>query len=62
MSTDLYFAPAVRDTLIIAAIAIPLQIALGLAMALLVQTRFAGHAVSSTCAPCRSASPTSPPD
>lgn len=45
MTSDLHFVPAVRDTLVITAIAIPLQIALGLAMALLVQSRFAGHAI-----------------
>lgn len=45
MASDLYFAPAVRDTLLITAIAIPLQIALGLAMAMLVQTRFPGHTI-----------------
>ena len=45
MTSDLYFVPAVRDTLLITAIAIPLQIALGLAMAMLVQTRFAGHTI-----------------
>jgi multiple sugar transport system permease protein len=45
MGSDLYFVPAVRDTLLITAVAIPIQVALGLAMAMLVQTRFAGHAV-----------------
>ena len=45
MGADLYFVPAVRDTLLITAIAIPIQVALGLAMAMLVQTRFVGHAV-----------------
>src|SRR3989442_9963735 len=43
MSSDLYFGQAVRFTLIITAIAIPLQVALGLAIALLVNTRFRGH-------------------
>src|SRR3989441_4495844 len=43
MSSDLYFGQAVRFTLIITAIAIPLQGALGLAIALLVNTRFRGH-------------------
>ena len=45
MAADLHFAPAVRDTLLITAIAIPLQLALGLAMALLVHTRFRGHTI-----------------
>ena len=45
MTSDLYFEPAVRDTIVITAIAIPLQIALGLAMALLVHSRFAGHSI-----------------
>jgi len=45
MTSDLYFVPAVRDTIVITAIAIPLQIALGLAMALLVHSRFAGHSI-----------------
>ena len=45
MTSDLYFVPAVRDTIVIMVIAIPLQIALGLAMALLVQSRFAGHSI-----------------
>ena len=43
MSADLYFGQAVRYTLIIIAIAVPLQVALGLAIALLVNTRFRGH-------------------
>src|SRR5256712_6483984 len=43
MSSDLYFGQAVRFTLIITAIAIPLQVTLGLAIALLVNTRFRGH-------------------
>src|SRR3989475_7754180 len=45
MSNDLYFGQAVRFTLIITAIAVPLQVALGLAIALLVNTRFRGHTV-----------------
>src|SRR3989475_8652309 len=45
MSSDLYFGQAVRFTLIITAIAVPLQVALGLAIALLVNTRFRGHTV-----------------
>lgn len=40
---DLYFLPAIRFTLLITAIAVPLQVALGLAIALLVNTRFRGH-------------------
>src|SRR2546425_2336976 len=43
MNSDLYFGQAVRFTLIITAIAIPLQVTLGLAIALLVNTRFRGH-------------------
>lgn len=43
MSGDLYFRPAVRYTLIITALAVPLQVMLGLAIALLVNTRFRGH-------------------
>src|SRR5207247_1693592 len=36
---------AIRFTLIITAVAVPLQVALGLAIALLVNTRFRGHSV-----------------
>ncbi|MDQ7844377.1 MAG: sugar ABC transporter permease [Armatimonadota bacterium] len=43
MGADLYFAPAVRYTLLITALAVPLQVMLGLAIALLVNTRFLGH-------------------
>lgn len=42
---DPYFWPAVRYTLLITAIAIPLQLALALSIALLVHTRFPGHGV-----------------
>src|SRR2546427_9377009 len=45
LSGDLYFGQAVRFTLIITAIAVPLQVALGLAIALLVNTRFRGRTV-----------------
>ena len=40
---DLYFAPAVRYSILITAIAVPLQVALGLVIALLVNSRFPGH-------------------
>jgi len=43
MGADLYFAPAVRYTLLITALAVPIQVMLGLAIALLVNTRFPGH-------------------
>jgi len=43
MSADLYFSPAIRYTLLITALAVPLQVMLGLAIALLVNTRFRGH-------------------
>lgn len=43
MSGDLYFSSAVRYTLVITAIAVPLQVLLGLAIALLVNSRFPGH-------------------
>lgn len=43
LGTDLYFRPAIRYTLLITALAVPLQVALGLAIALLVNTRFRGH-------------------
>ncbi len=45
MSGDLYFRQAILYTLIITALAVPLQVALGLAIALLVNTRFKGHSV-----------------
>lgn len=45
MSGDLYFRQAILYTLTITAVAVPLQIALGLAIALLVNTRFKGHSV-----------------
>lgn len=44
MASDLYFWPAVRYTLLITATAVPLQLVLALCMALLVNTRFPGHA------------------
>jgi len=44
MSADLYFRQAILYTLIITAIAVPLQVMLGLAVALLVNSRFRGHA------------------
>lgn len=43
MSADLYFRDAIRFTLLITAIAVPLQVMLGLAVALLVNSRFRGH-------------------
>ncbi len=45
MTGDLYFRQAVLFTLIITAVAVPLQVALGLAVALLINTRFKGHSV-----------------
>jgi len=45
MGADLYFRHAIFDTLVITAVAVPLQVILGLAIALLVNTRFAGHSV-----------------
>jgi len=45
MGGDLYFAPAVRYSILITAIAVPLQLALGLAIALLVNSRFRGHSL-----------------
>jgi multiple sugar transport system permease protein len=45
LTQDPYFWPAVRYTLLITAIAIPLQLVLALAIALLVHTRFPGHGV-----------------
>ncbi|MDR5684262.1 MAG: sugar ABC transporter permease [Armatimonadota bacterium] len=45
MSEDLYFRQAIRYTVLITAIAIPLQVALGLTIALLVNTRFPGHSI-----------------
>jgi multiple sugar transport system permease protein len=43
MSADLYFRDAIRYTLLITALAVPLQVALALAIALLVNTRFPGY-------------------
>jgi multiple sugar transport system permease protein len=43
MRTDLYFKPAIRYTILITAIAVPLQVLLGLTIALLVNSRFTGH-------------------
>lgn len=45
MSGDLYFRPAVRYTLTITLLAVPFQVMLGLAIALLVNTRFRGHSM-----------------
>lgn len=45
MAGDLYFRQAIRYTILITAIAVPLQVALGLAVALLVNTRFPGHSI-----------------
>jgi multiple sugar transport system permease protein len=44
MASDLYFWPAVRYTLGITALAVPLQLVVALGIALLVNTRFPGHA------------------
>ena len=43
MGGDLYFIPAIRYSILIMAIAVPLQVALGLVIALLVNSRFRGH-------------------
>jgi len=43
MVTDLHFWPALRYTVLITALAVPIQAALALAMALLINTRFPGH-------------------
>ncbi|MDQ7858061.1 MAG: sugar ABC transporter permease [Armatimonadota bacterium] len=43
MVTDTYFRGAVRNSLLLTAIVIPLQVTLALAIALLVNTRFRGH-------------------
>jgi multiple sugar transport system permease protein len=45
MTTDVHFAAAVRYTLLVTALAVPLQVALGLAIALMVNTRFRGHSL-----------------
>lgn len=45
MIGDLYFREAIRYTLVVTAIAVPLQVALGLAIALLVNSRFRGHSL-----------------
>jgi len=45
MSGDLYFRQAIRYTLTITLLAVPLQVTLGLAVALLVNTRFRGHSM-----------------
>ncbi len=45
MVADLHFWPAVRYTLWITALAVPLQVVLALGIALLVNTRFPGHSV-----------------
>lgn len=45
MSADLYFRSAIRYTLLITALAVPLQVMLGLTIALLVNTRFRGHSL-----------------
>jgi multiple sugar transport system permease protein len=44
MRTDSYFTGAVRNSFLLAAIVIPLQVVLALLIALLVNTRFSGHA------------------
>ncbi|HXF82318.1 MAG TPA: sugar ABC transporter permease [bacterium] len=43
MAGDLYFRDAITFTLLITALAVPLQVALGLLIALLVHSRFRGH-------------------
>ncbi|HEY6103822.1 MAG TPA: sugar ABC transporter permease [bacterium] len=45
MSGDLYFRQAIRYTLTITLLAVPLQVILGLSIALLVNTRFRGHSL-----------------
>lgn len=45
MAGDLYFRQAIVFTLVITAVVVPLQVALGLAIALLVNTRFRGHSI-----------------
>ena len=45
MSDDLHFLPAIRYSILITAVAVPLQVALGLVIALLVNSRFRGHSV-----------------
>ncbi len=45
MVGDLYFSQAIRYTLLITAVAVPLQVGLGLVIALLVNTRFRGHSL-----------------
>lgn len=43
MAADTYFSGAIRNSLLLTAMVIPLQVTLALAIALLVNTRFAGH-------------------
>ncbi len=43
MAADTYFGDALRNSLVLTAITIPLQVALGLGIALLVNARFRGH-------------------
>jgi multiple sugar transport system permease protein len=43
MAGDLYFRDAIKFTLLITALAVPLQVVLGLTIALLVNSRFRGH-------------------
>lgn len=43
LAADTYFRDAVRNSLLLTALVIPLQLALGLAIALLVHLRFRGH-------------------
>ncbi len=45
MRSDLYFWGAIRYSILITAIVVPLQVALGLIIALLVNSRFRGHSV-----------------
>lgn len=44
LNQDAYFPGAVRNSLLLTALVVPLQVALALVMALLVHTRFRGHA------------------
>lgn len=44
MATDTYFAGAIRNSLLLTAIVIPVQVAIALVIALLVNARFRGHA------------------
>ena len=45
MGGDLYFRQAIRYSILITALAVPIQVALGLVIALLVNSRFRGHSL-----------------